>query len=398
MNIGVILRYGFRPETGGGFSYYEVMINSLMQYRFSHDVKIMFFSPGGKRIASNKDIISLNIVKDKGWLGCKLASNGKYVKLCFHIVSRFFPETYVRVFKKHDVRLLYYINQDDFILSHIPYVMTVWDMGFRVTYPFPELIRGRNFNGRNTFLADTLQRALLVFSESEAGKEDLVKYANVHEGKIRVLPIFAGEVINEQVDEPAMAAILKETNLIKDKFFFYPAQFWAHKNHVTILKAFCEVSKSHPDFRMVFTGGDKSNLGYVKQFCARLGLEDKVYFLGYVSKRCLYTLYKNASALVMASFFGETNMPPLEAMGIGCPVICSDIAGHREIMGDAAIYFSAWDSNSLTSALLSVVGEEGINREKVKLRMNESKFRLSNTLLLLDTYLYEACQIRDTWE
>jgi len=41
----------------------------------------------------------------------------------------------------------------------------------------------------------------------------------------------------------------------------------------------------------------------------------------------------------MPTFFGPTNIPPLEAMALGCPVAVSDIYAMREQLGDAALYF-----------------------------------------------------------
>src|SRR6185312_924610 len=40
------------------------------------------------------------------------------------------------------------------------------------------------------------------------------------------------------------------------------------------------------------------------------------------------------------SFFGPTNIPPLEAMSLGCPVASSYVYAMRERLGDAALYFA----------------------------------------------------------
>ena len=48
-------------------------------------------------------------------------------------------------------------------------------------------------------------------------------------------------------------------------------------------------------------------------------------------------LYTEALALVMPTYFGPTNLPPLEAFQTGTPVLYSDLPGMREQVGDAAI-------------------------------------------------------------
>ena len=41
---------------------------------------------------------------------------------------------------------------------------------------------------------------------------------------------------------------------LPDKFLFYPAQFWAHKNHLRLIEAFREVAAEVPDLHLVLTG------------------------------------------------------------------------------------------------------------------------------------------------
>lgn len=398
MNIGIILRYGFRPETGGGFSYYDALLSRLLNCQLSHNNKFVFFTAGQKYIDEEHTIIPLGIIPDRIWPFSGLVRNSRFVKLCFLVKTRFFKSSYLKRFKEHDVKLLYYINQDDYALNGMPHVMTVWDMGMRITYPFPELVNGRNFKVRNRYFNERIHRAMMIFAESESGKNDLIKYANVPEEKIRVLPIFAGNVINEQVDDSQMREELINIGVEEHQYFFYPAQFWAHKNHITVLKAFSRVVNNNPNLKLVFTGSDKSNKRYVENYCKKLGIDKNVIFLGFVSNEALYTLYKNATALVMASYFGETNMPPIEAMNIGCPVICSNILGHREILGDAGLYFKAWNYEELEKQMIEVLDNYQLYKNKVADRKKNSVFNVDYSVHCLDTYLYEISQIRESWE
>jgi glycosyltransferase involved in cell wall biosynthesis len=43
--------------------------------------------------------------------------------------------------------------------------------------------------------------------------------------------------------------------------------------------------------------------------------------------------------LVFPTFFGPTNIPPLEAFALGCPVAASRIYGMPEQLGGAALFF-----------------------------------------------------------
>jgi glycosyltransferase involved in cell wall biosynthesis len=59
----------------------------------------------------------------------------------------------------------------------------------------------------------------------------------------------------------------------------------------------------------------------------------------------LHQLYLNAYAMTFASTMGPDNLPPLESMALGCPVVSAAFNGAREQMGDAALFFDPLDAN-----------------------------------------------------
>lgn len=80
----------------------------------------------------------------------------------------------------------------------------------------------------------------------------------------------------------------------------------------------------------------------------------------------VFALYKSAAALIMASHFGPTNMPPIEAMELGCPVICSDLGGHREILDNGALYFNSYDYFSIYNAMEDIIVNRDVWVRKMK--------------------------------
>lgn len=63
----------------------------------------------------------------------------------------------------------------------------------------------------------------------------------------------------------------------------------------------------------------------------RLGIGNRVKFLGYVDRDDLPALYSGAAVFAFPSLFEGFGLPILEALSCGCRVIASDIAVHREI-------------------------------------------------------------------
>mgnify|MGYP000562024811 CR=1 FL=1 len=70
---------------------------------------------------------------------------------------------------------------------------------------------------------------------------------------------------------------------------------------------------------------DKGDFGPVEKLIKDLNLIDNIVLLDYVPQVEIPIFYKKARCLIMPTYFGPTNIPPLEAIAIGCPVGISDI-------------------------------------------------------------------------
>jgi glycosyltransferase involved in cell wall biosynthesis len=71
----------------------------------------------------------------------------------------------------------------------------------------------------------------------------------------------------------------------------------------------------------------------------------------------LATLLRNAGALVMPSFAEGYGMPVAEALSVGVPVICSDIAAHREVGGDVPDFADPLDGRRWQELILDHAGK-----------------------------------------
>ena len=109
-------------------------------------------------------------------------------------------------------------------------------------------------------------------------------------------------------------------------------------------------------------------------------------------------MYKYATALVMASHFGPTNMPPIEAMEIGCPVVCSDLGGHREILGDAASYFDSYNIDSMTKSMFDILEHNDIFRERIIEQRKLTIYSSKRSMQILDSLLLDIVHIRANWQ
>jgi glycosyltransferase involved in cell wall biosynthesis len=98
---------------------------------------------------------------------------------------------------------------------------------------------------------------------------------------------------------------------------------------------------------------------YDPQSAARLikeiGIEDLVVELGTIPYRQLHHLYRQCHAYVTPAYAETFAHPLVEAMASGLPLVASNIAVHREICGNAAIYFERFSPEGLAKCVTEVV-------------------------------------------
>ncbi len=368
LRIAVFLNEDFDPKTGGGFSYYQRLVEKIDSFSFDKQIDICFLAKSYVNPESFKKQtiqIPYSEFKKVHWtlksrLLFKLFSFSflKHLKLQQKIKNRIeakIASDEIIFLKQHKVDLVYYLTPDFYPINY-PFVATHWDLGHKSMFAFPEVSLNKKIEKRENYHRLTLQKAFAIFAESMQSKTELIEYERINSNRIFVVPLFAGKVVELDVNESDQSSVLKEWDLKKEEFYFYPAQFWAHKNHFALINAFKLVVEKYPNMKLVLSGSDKGNLNYIKQLVENYQLSKNVIFTGFVSDETIFTFYKNATALVMPTYLGPTNMPLLEAYYLGCPVLCSDLQGHREQMADNAIYFNPSNSNDLANKMLQVVG------------------------------------------
>jgi glycosyltransferase involved in cell wall biosynthesis len=137
-------------------------------------------------------------------------------------------------------------------------------------------------------------------------------------------------------------------------YLLYVGNVKPNKNLTLLLEAFTAVQDRLPH-RLVLAGkfqGFGTGDAAVLRQAQTLG--DRARFAGEVSDAELQRLYAGAAALVLPSLYEGFGLPLLEAMRLGCPVLCSTAGSLPEIGGDAAFYFDPHSAAGLAACLLRV--------------------------------------------
>lgn len=88
------------------------------------------------------------------------------------------------------------------------------------------------------------------------------------------------------------------------------------------------------------------------------------HYLGRQPDGVLIHLYRRALALVFPSLYEGFGLPLLEAMALGCPVICSRVASLPEVAGDAALY-AVQDETSYAAAMRRLAGDAALREDLI---------------------------------
>jgi glycosyltransferase involved in cell wall biosynthesis len=192
------------------------------------------------------------------------------------------------------------------------------------------------------------QYAEAVVVASEWVRQDIIKHYNIVKEKIYVVPFGAPTQAYKALSSEELGKVKSKFKL-PDVFALYPAQSFAHKNHLRLIEAIAASrAKYNVSVHLICTGARKS----FSREIAELGLEKQVHFLGFVQPEELRALYKLAQFVILPTLFEADSFPLIEAWHEDTPVACSNVTSLPGQSGDAALLFDPWTVDSIASALV----------------------------------------------
>ena len=150
-------------------------------------------------------------------------------------------------------------------------------------------------------------------------------------------------------------------------FFFYPANFWPHKNHEALLIAYRQYAQAAGTraWPLIFTGQPDARMKLLQELRDGLGIRSSVMFLGHVDDAAFAALWSRAGALVFPSLSEGFGIPLLEAMRFGVPILAANTTALPEVAGDACLTVDPTDPRLIADALRRLAIREGLREELV---------------------------------
>jgi glycosyltransferase involved in cell wall biosynthesis len=326
------------PSDGGAFQYSQAMLDAVAELPSDRYSVVVGYS-SELWLDYLKNYVVQSLPASHGSLGRMLSLGATVTGLPVGpwrmLNSRFY--SLARKLLQEQCDLWIFPAQD--MLSYqlpLPALVSIHDLMHRYERRFPESCSRLQYLGRENKFSNICKWTKGVLVDSEIGRQQVIESYGLEKDKIHLLPFIPpGYMLQGETASDA-----QRRYHLPDKFLFYPAQFWEHKNHKNLLKAMARLKPEIPDLKLVLAGSKKNAYPAVVNLVQELQITEDVLFLGYVPDADIYDLYRLARALVMPTYFGPTNIPPLEAFAAGCPVAVSDVYGMPEQVGNAALLFN----------------------------------------------------------
>jgi len=341
MRVAVVF-YGLTPHGGGVFTFQRSLMETLRALEGDSRHEFVFYSAGTP--SGDPQVADIPV-------GRPAAMRKRSIEVVRAVQDSFYmPRVaaktwFERSLDERGVELVWFAANyaED---CNRPFLFTLFDLGHLVHPYFPELSADGEWERRHHHFSRYLPRAAGVIVPNAAGKEQLLRYFPIEQQRVLCLPHPTPGFALREVDD-AFAAQARERLGVRGRYLFYPAQFWAHKNHYNALRALAALD----GYELVLVGSDKGQAQHVNKLASGLGVSERVRELGFVETDELVALYRGAHALLYPSFLGPENLPPLEAFALGCPVVAADVPGAREQLGEAALLVSPTDPDGMAAAV-----------------------------------------------
>jgi glycosyltransferase involved in cell wall biosynthesis len=353
-----------RPQDGGAYQYSLSILTAISALpRDKYEIVMLYTNEKwGQYVNSSDFTVIFQPIHALDHFAVKCLKVGLLPTKFWNLLSARISKI-AKLLIEQQCNLWVFPSQDEWTyFAPIPALTAIHDLMHRYEPQFPEVSAYHKYARRELHYKKLCEHTAGLLVDSDVGRQHVIASYNAPEQRIHVLPFIAPDFIYSQTNADDLHSKYK----LPRKFMFYPAQFWKHKNHERLLRAVASLVNEIPDIALVLVGSRKNNYNTVHKLANELGVQSHVHFLSYVPSKDIPHLYRQARAMIMPTFFGPTNIPPLEAFATGCPTAVSKIYAMPEQVGDAALLFDPNSTEEIAHAMKSLWLDDRLCRDLAK--------------------------------
>lgn len=279
------------------------------------------------------------------------------------------------------------IKKDKKLLSDIDYLLlispSIYPLYFQkniisIIHDFQEIYFRNYFTLYQKFIRKFLKKLIVekssaVIFETEIVKNDLINFYNYRENdtikkNFFINTLYPKNYVNHLINNLDLQSIeyLKKKNTFdfnKNKYLFYPAQFFLHKNHMNLFKSFIEIQKKFKDLYLVITGYRKYEYQNLINYIKRNNIKNIIH-VDYVTESQYFYVFTNCELLVVPTLFESVSLPIYEAFILNKKVCASEIEYLPSQVFQKGKLFNPMSIRSISETIISSLEEKNLEFEK----------------------------------
>ncbi len=345
------------PIVGGGGlgRYVEELARELAQLQHKHRI-VLFVKENGQKLGNRKQ-------------GTGISDQGTGEKIEYRVTNTHWYTLREQLLlpwkmdrERLDLILFPHWNVPLILRTH--FVVTIHDLimleeprSAKVTTRSP-LIFALKRLGYKLVLQNALRRSRAIIAVSHYTKSSILKFFPwVPEDKIHV--VYEGVTSLPSSLSPSPCSLFTvpcslppvPRSLSPHPYLLYVGNAYPHKNLEMLLVAFQKLLATHPTLSLILAGrGDIFYERLQKKIC-EMNIESRVHLILNPTDEQIADLYRYAALYVFPSRNEGFGLPPLEAMSMEVPVVCSRAASLPEILADAVLYFDPTNVQDMVEAI-----------------------------------------------
>ncbi|MFC1711449.1 glycosyltransferase family 4 protein [Patescibacteria group bacterium] len=208
-----------------------------------------------------------------------------------------------------------------------------------------------------------------IITPTKAIKKQLSTYYPKIDKKTKSIYEGVAKKLGKTVKASPPSKILKEFNL-DSPYLLYVGNIYPHKNIRRLILALkllnkSELGKKNKHLKLVVISSRDVFWQRLFQTVKEFQAESFVVLPGFVKDNDLKMFYQHARSFINPSLMEGFGLPGLEAMSLGCPVVCSNIPVFKEVYGSAALYFNPESMDDIKRKILKMYNLSLQERKKL---------------------------------
>ena len=260
---------------------------------------------------------------------------------------------------------------------------------------FPEVSANGEWEQRHHYFSRYIPKATRVIVPNEAGREQVVRYWRIESDRFLLLHHPTPEFALQAGDQPAPPRDALDRRGIGERYLFYPAQFWAHKNHATLFEA---LGLLGGEYELVCVGSDKGAAGSPPAAgCRRSGWPSAFTSSDLCRRKTSWRSIATRTPSRTRACSAPRTCLRSRRWRLAVPVVAADVPGAREQLGDAALRVPALDPAALAHAVRTLDDPSERDRLVAAGRERAARFTAEGYVGGVLDFLDDFERVRRTW-